>query len=153
MSTCDVLVPGRPADVFGLLLEPEAFAYWVVGARRIRAVDERWPEVGACFHHEVGGGPIKIKDSSCLEAVEASRRIVLRVNVRPIGLVARAELELGAEDGGTRVRMREYPVAGVWKLLWNPVLDGVMRARNVASLGRLRELAERRFGSSLREAP
>ncbi len=46
-----------PADVFSVLADGWLYSGWVVGASRIRAVDEQWPAVGSKIHHSVGSWP------------------------------------------------------------------------------------------------
>jgi hypothetical protein len=55
----------------------------------------------------------------------------------------RVELTLAGEGDGTRVHMTEEPVSGPSGALHNPLSDAALAARNVLSLQRLRDLAER----------
>src|SRR5688572_31966592 len=101
-----------PAAVFAVLADGERYADWVVGAKKIRSVDEHWPTPGAEFRHKVGVGPLEIKDRSTVQAVEPGRSITLKVRARPAG-VARVHIELEpASDGGTEIHMEEAPIEG-----------------------------------------
>ena len=40
------------------------YALWVVGAARMRDVDEGWPAVGTRLHHSVGTWPLLIDDTT-----------------------------------------------------------------------------------------
>jgi hypothetical protein len=65
-----------------VLLDAYAYPRWVVGAKRIRAVDPEWPAPGSRFHHALGAGPAELHDSSKLLAITAPRRIERRRRVR-----------------------------------------------------------------------
>ena len=132
-----------PDAVFEVLGNPWKFADWVVGAKRIRAVDDTWPAIGSRFHHRFGVGPFTIDDSTVLEEYHPDRKMVLRARARPTG-VARVILELvpGA-GGGTEIHMEEYPISGFAEKIDNPVLEAMVVARNRRSLRRLGDLAAR----------
>jgi uncharacterized protein YndB with AHSA1/START domain len=136
-------VDHSPAEVFAVLSDPWRFADWVVGAKKIRAVDGNWPEIGSRFHHRFGVGPLTIDDSTVLEEYHPDRKMVLRARARPTG-VARVILELvpGA-GGGTEIHMEEFPISGFAKKIDNPVLEAMVVARNRRSLRRLGDLAAR----------
>ena len=57
-------IDASPAAVFAVLVNPETYPKWLVGADRIRGVDPDWPAIGSKFHHVVGFGPFKIADST-----------------------------------------------------------------------------------------
>ena len=59
-----IVVDAPPAVVFRTLVDPSSYAYWVVGAKTIRGVDEAWPAPGSKFHHSVGLGPVLVEDST-----------------------------------------------------------------------------------------
>lgn len=130
-----------PAAVFAVLSDPWKFADWVVGAKKIRAVDDTWPALGSRFHHRFGVGPLTVDDSTVLEQYEPPWTMVLRARARPTG-VARVQLRLvGTADGGTDVEMTEHPVSGFAARVHNPALDALVVARNRRSLRRLEKLA------------
>ena len=134
-------IDASPGTVFEVLLDPHAYADWVVGSRRIRAVDPGWPAVGSRFHHAVGTEVAEIKDYSEVLEIDPPRLLVLLVKARPLG-EAKVILRVTPEGGGTRIEIDEYPVG---KLRWlTPFLDPVTFARNVESLRRLRRLAHKR---------
>ena len=131
-----------PEAVFAVLSDGWRFADWVVGAKKIRAVDGDWPSVGARFHHRVGVGPFEIADSSELVAIDPPRSMTLKVRARPAG-VARVHLTLEpTEDGGTEITIDEYPTSGIAKVLDNPIQRALLRGRNLEALRRLKNLAE-----------
>lgn len=132
-----------PDRVWVELSDGWMYTGWVVGACHIRDVDGHWPDVGARLHHQVGGWPFTINDSTQVLESIPQKRLVLQARAWPAG-EARIELELAPEGAGTRVNMVEYPTNGVAKTLHNPVQDAVLRRRNLASLDRLACIAENR---------
>ncbi|MCU1484054.1 MAG: hypothetical protein JWN67_800 [Actinomycetia bacterium] len=128
-----------PEAVFAVLADGWRYADWVVGAQRIRAVDDSWPAPGSRFHHRFGIGPLSIEDSTVLEAFEPPRRIVLRARARPTG-VARVSIELEPAGGGTDVVLAEVPISGVAQRIDNPLLEALVALRNRRSLQRLAQV-------------
>jgi uncharacterized protein YndB with AHSA1/START domain len=141
MATVHLHADAAPDDVFAVASNPWRYPDWVVGAKKVRGVDDDWPRPGSRFHHRFGLGPATVDDSTVLEAFEPPRRMVLRVRARPTGM-GRVELKLNDDGtGGTDIEMTEYPLAGVPKRLDGKVLDAVVAVRNLVSLRRLRRLA------------
>ena len=54
----------RPEDVFAVLADGWVFPTWVVGASRMRDVDEAWPAEGSHLHHSFGVWPAVIDDKT-----------------------------------------------------------------------------------------
>jgi hypothetical protein len=75
--------------------------------------------------------------------VEPGRRIVLDAAASYLG-PARVEIEIEAQNGGTRVTMIEDPAGKVAPLRFMPPVQLAIKVRNVESLRRLRRLAEAR---------
>jgi uncharacterized protein YndB with AHSA1/START domain len=131
-----------PEAVWDVLADPDGYAYWVVGSKRIRDADPEWPAPGSKFHHTIGVTGRTIDDHT--ESLEADppRRLKLRAKGRPVG-TATVTLELLPRAGGTLVRMTENP-DGVYSLMaLNPVVHVATKLRNAESLMRLEELALR----------
>ncbi len=57
MSTTSRPVSATPEQVWSVLADGWLYALFVVGAARMRDVDEGWPAVGTKLHHSVGSGP------------------------------------------------------------------------------------------------
>jgi uncharacterized protein YndB with AHSA1/START domain len=131
-------IPAPPERVFQFLSDGWKYAEWVVGAKHIRSVDETWPAPGAKFHHTVGVGPLKLRDSTQVMESEPPRRLVLHARARPAG-VAEVTLTLEPEGAGTRIKMVEKPIRGVAAALNNPFLEGLTFIRNIESLRRLKK--------------
>ncbi|MEA2354408.1 MAG: hypothetical protein QOD61_537 [Solirubrobacteraceae bacterium] len=140
-SRCHIDAP--PKRVFAVLSDPGAYAYWVVGSRRIRDADPDWPEVGSAFHHAVGVGPLRVTDHTVVEAANPPRMLRLKAKARPLG-TARVTLELRRRGRGTVVTMTEGPGDMLTALVFGPLTRLLVRRRNDWSLERLKELAEGR---------
>lgn len=127
-------------DVFDILVRPETYPEWLVGAREIRSVDAGWPSVGSCFHHRVGLiGPITVADSTEVLAIEEPRRLVLEVRARPFG---RGRVTFSLEDVPlvdgrpcTRITLDEVPIGALAPA--TPLLNPLVEGRNIASLNAL----------------
>ena len=142
MARNDIFVSADRERVFDVLADPRSFAHWVVGSRTIRSADDRWPEVGTAFDHSIGVWPFVIRDHSEVEAVRRPELLRLRVKGRPLG-VAYVTLELRPEAGGTHVTMTETAAdRRTAALVHNGLGERLLRARNAASLRRLKALAE-----------
>src|ERR1043165_7866722 len=63
MSTNKRLVDATPDQVWSVLADGWLYPLWVVGASRMREVDDEWPEPGARLHHSVGTWPLLIDDT------------------------------------------------------------------------------------------
>jgi uncharacterized protein YndB with AHSA1/START domain len=134
-------------EIFAVLADGWAYDDWVVGAKRIRAVDPEWPARGSSFHHAIGAGPVDIKDSSKVIEVDPPHRLVLSVRFRPAG-TAVVEMTMEQLDGGTtRVVMKETPKSGPVRAL-ALATSMMLLVRNEVSLWRLRRLVVSRRGRS-----
>ncbi len=143
MSQNHITVPADPDAVFDVLDDPHAYPRWVVGTRRIRAVDPAWPTVGSRFHHAVGTAAGEIHDSSMVLERERPHRLVLEVRFRPTG-VARVEITVEPVGDGSRVTLVETPTAGLLGRVPRWLSDPALSLRNVLSLHRFQRVVERR---------
>jgi uncharacterized protein YndB with AHSA1/START domain len=144
MAVNTVTVDAPPDIVFSVLADPPSYASFVVGTKRIRRFDARFPDLGSEFHHTLGVGPVPVVwDLSRVEEVDDGRRLVLRAQMRPlaVNLVA---FTLRPVDAGTEVEVEEYAIEGPVALLWNPGFEALMSLRNTEMLRRLKKLSERR---------
>lgn len=146
MAYNEHVIAASPADVFAVLADGHSYEHWVVGCKRIRAVDASWPHEGSSFHHSVGVGPIHIRDTTSVVSRDGQRSLRLKARAWPAG-AAHVDFELAAEGAGTRVSMTENPIAGPAKTLDNPVQQALIKLRNVETLRRLGKLAEGRVGA------
>jgi uncharacterized protein YndB with AHSA1/START domain len=138
MAVVETRVDAPPERCFEVLSDPRSYAYWVVGSREIRAADPDWPAPGSKFLHTVAGG---LEDHTVVEAVEPNRCLRLRARARPFG-TAFVTVTMSGVDGGSLLRLEEEPADRLTRLVFNPVLDRLLHARNVGAIERLRELAE-----------
>lgn len=146
MARNEHVIAATPANVFAVLADGHSYEHWVVGCKRIRAVDAGWPHEGASFHHSVGVGPILIRDTTTVVARDGQRSLRLKARAWPAG-AAHVVFELMPEGDGTRVVMVENPVDGPAKKLDNPVQQALIKLRNIETLRRLGKLAEARVGA------
>ena len=141
-------IEGAPEEVFAVLLDPYQYPRWVVGARRIRAVDPSWPEVGSRFHHAIGAGA-ELRDNTKIVGLDPPRRLDLEVRFRPIG-VAEVQIEVEPADvSSALVTMTERPIDGPLLRLYRSRLpiDWLIWLRNAWALRRLRRLVRRRVAA------
>lgn len=142
MAVNEIEVAAPPETVWGVLADPDAYAYWVVGTKEIRGADEGFPAEGTRLYHRVGVGPLTLSDSSKVLRSDPPRLLILEAHLGPFGS-ARVEIELRATEAGTHVHFEETGSRGPNRLL-QPAGDLLLRGRNTWSLERLKELAERR---------
>lgn len=146
MSRNRIEVTAPPDAVFDVLDDPYAYPKWVLGTRRIRAVDDTWPAVGAQFHHAVGTAAAELHDSSSILRRDRPNSISLEVRLRPTG-VARVDIHVEAHGSKSQVTMDETPTAGPLARLPRLLTEPALKVRNAVSLQRLRHEVERRVRS------
>lgn len=137
-------IEATPDAVFQVLSDGWKYPSWVVGASRIRAVEEGYPATGTRLYHSVGTWPLLIDDSTWVIRCVPPRRLVLGARAWPAG-EATVDLEL-EPDGpdATLVVMREDASAGPATLVPKPLRAVGLVARNRESLRRLAYLCENR---------
>ena len=134
-----------PIDiVWSVLSDPRTYDSFVVGTKRIRRFDPRWPEPGSALHHTIGVGPAATRDETVVIEADPPNVLRLHAGTRPFA-VSLVLFTLDA-DGPERTRLAivEEPIEGPLHAVWNPVFDGVMWLRNVDVLRRLRSICQRR---------
>ena len=143
MARNSISISATPENVFDVLDDAHAYARWVVGTRRVRSVDARWPAVGAEFHHAIGGALGELHDSTEVLERDRPRRIVLEVRFRPTG-IASVSIDVVPDGTGSVVTLNEAPIAGPAAWLPRFVVEPILGVRNALSLQRLRHEVERR---------
>ncbi|MGA7146928.1 MAG: SRPBCC family protein [Microbacterium sp.] len=132
-----------PEDVFEVLGDGWLYPSWVVGASRLREVDDSWPLAGSALHHSFGVWPVLINDKTVVEECVPPRHIVLRARGWPIG-EARVTIDVKPRGEGCVVRLQEEAVAGPGRWVPEPLMDAALHWRNDETLHRLAYLAEGR---------
>lgn len=143
MSVNERTIDASPQAVWNVLADGWLYPLWVVGATRIRRVDEHWPAVGAKIHHSAGVWPAVVDDSTEVLDSEPLRRLVLLAKGWPFG-TANVVLELEDIGGQTRVRIEEDAAHGPGRLVPYPVRAPMIKLRNVEALRRLAYVVEGR---------
>ena len=146
MSTRHRVLDATPQQVWDVLSDGWLYPVWVVGASRMREVDDAWPAEGTKLHHSVGVWPALIDDNT--EVLEALPPTMLRLRARgwPAG-EAEVVLRIEAHAEGSEVSITEDVVAGPGLLMPKPLRDAQIGLRNVETLQRLAFIAENRTDS------
>jgi hypothetical protein len=130
-----------PDRVFAVLADGWLYPSWVVGAARMRAVDDAWPAEGSSLHHSVGPWPALLDDSTSVLEWDPPRRAVLKARGWPIG-EAQIAIDVQARGTGCLVRITEEATAGPTRFMPGPVRNTLIAIRNTETLRRLAYLAE-----------
>ncbi len=141
MSEVSRVMDCSPTAVFDVLSDGWTYATWVVGAARIRKVDEGFPAHGTKIHHSVGLWPVLISDNTEVEKVEPPHEIQLRVRAWPTG-EGQVNIICEPEGNQTKVTIVETAVSGPAKLIPKQIEDAILKVRNIETLKRLAYLAE-----------
>jgi uncharacterized protein YndB with AHSA1/START domain len=141
------VVAATPDDVWKVLADGWLYPLWVVGATRMRDVDDNWPEKGSRLYHSVGVWPLLINDHTEVLEVVPGRSITLRARAWPVG-EAKVDIRLSDVGAQTEVVIEEDAIAGPGLLVPEPLKGVTLRWRNVETLRRLAFIAEGR-----RESP
>ncbi|HET9423036.1 MAG TPA: SRPBCC family protein [Nocardioides sp.] len=143
MSENSRVVAATPDQVWRVLADGWLYPLWVVGATRMRDVDEHWPAVGSLLHHSVGVWPLTIDDDT--EVLEATPPSLLRLRARAWpGGEAEVEIRIEPAEEGARITIREDAVKGPGVLVPSPLRQPPLAWRNSEALRRLAYLVERR---------
>jgi uncharacterized protein YndB with AHSA1/START domain len=137
------IVAATPDDVWKVLADGWLYPLWVVGATRMRDVDENWPEKGSRIHHSVGVWPMLINDHTEVLEVVPGRSITLRARAWPVG-EAKVDIRLSDVGAQTEVVIEEDAIAGPGVLVPEPFKGLTLKWRNVETLRRLAFIAEGR---------
>jgi uncharacterized protein YndB with AHSA1/START domain len=132
-----------PDQVFAVLNDGWLYPLWVVGASRMRDVDDGWPAQGTKLHHSFGVWPALIDDSTEVLDIEPGKRLVLEARGWPIGK-ARVEITIEADGEGALVSIAEDATGGPVRLVPEPIRQPTIDFRNRETLRRLAYIAEGR---------
>jgi uncharacterized protein YndB with AHSA1/START domain len=137
------MIHAEPAKVWSVLSDGWLYPSWVVGASRMREVEESWPAPGSKLHHSVGMWPLLINDRTEVLGCEPQQTLRLKAHGWPAG-AAEVLIELTPTGDGTEVTIVEDAVSGPATLIPPPLRQLTMVPRNREALRRLSFLAERR---------
>lgn len=143
MSTTSRSLAATPEQVWEVLSDGWLYPLFVVGASRMREVDDTWPAVGSRLHHSVGAWPLLINDTTEVLEVEEHRRLLLLARGWPAGQ-AHVEISLEPTGSSTLVTIVEQATAGPGALVPKPIQDVQLHVRNVEALRRLAFVVEGR---------
>ncbi|BAU32591.1 SRPBCC family protein [Microcella alkaliphila] len=141
MATTTRLFRCPPEAVFAVLADGWTYPTWVVGASRMRYVDEEWPSPGSRINHSVGIWPAVIDDETVVVEWDAPKRAVFHAKGWPIG-EARIVVETRPHASGCVVRIHEWAVRGPLQFVPRLFTDPPLDLRNREALRRLAYLAE-----------
>jgi uncharacterized protein YndB with AHSA1/START domain len=141
MSTTTRTAHCRPEEVFAVLEDGWLYPQWVVGAARMRAVDDAWPQPGSRLHHSVGPWPLLIDDTTSVLEYEPPRRMVLQARAWPAG-EARVEITVEPTPDGCLLRIAEDASRGPATLIPPALRRPMLHWRNTEALRRLALMAE-----------
>lgn len=145
MSSVHRFIEATPDRVFDVLADGWLFPSWVVGASRIRDVEEAWPAVDAKIHHSFGIWPIVIDDTTSVIEWTRPTRAEFVARGWPLG-EADVIIEVRERSGGCFVTMIEYASSGPGTFVPAPLMKLLLDIRNREALQRLAWLAEGRAG-------
>jgi hypothetical protein len=143
MISVERIVKTTPQRVWDVLADGWLYPLWVVGASRMRDVDDAWPAVGSKLHHSVGAWPALLNDDTEVTESEPLKVLGLRARAWPVGEAA-VRLHLEVQGAHTRVVIEEDAVSGPGTLVPKAIRAPGLKWRNVETLRRLAYIAERR---------
>ncbi|GAA4697870.1 SRPBCC family protein [Nocardioides conyzicola] len=143
MATNTRRMHATPEQVWEVLADGWLYPLWVVGASRMREVDDHWPAVGAKLHHSVGSWPLLIDDTTEVVDVVPGSMLRLHARARPTG-TAEVTIRLEAVSAETDVIIVEDAISGPGRLVPKVLRTPPLTWRNVEALRRLAYVAERR---------
>jgi hypothetical protein len=141
MSTVTQVFQSPAPHIWRVIADGWLYSGWVVGASRIRAVDDQWPAIGSKLHHSVGAWPLLLNDSTSVTGLEAGRKLELLARGWPMG---EAKVLITLEDlGGSqcRVSIAEDAIRGPGKLVPKALRNPLISVRNRETLKRLELMA------------
>ena len=143
MHVTSRIVEAKPETAWAVLSDGWLYPLWVVGAARMREVDDDWPQVGSRLHHSAGSWPFLIDDTTTVLECDPPHRLVLQARGWPAG-EARVTIEIVEDGQQTELRLAEDVTHGPGKLLPAPLRQLLIRVRNVEALRRLGLVVEGR---------
>lgn len=137
-------VEATPDAVWKVLSDGWLYPLWVVGASRIRQVEDEWPQPGSRIHHSVGVWPGLVDDSTQVIDASPGSWITLQARAWPFGEAGVTVRVEPLPDGCAEVSIEEDVSRGPARLIPQPLLAPGLKWRNSETLRRLAYLAEGR---------
>ena len=137
------LVKASADRVWEVLADGWLYQVFVVGASRMRDVDDSWPKPGSNLYHSVGVWPLLIDDTTSVVESEPPTRLRLRARAWPAG-EADVVFRLQPRGFETEVIIEEDAASGPARLMPAPLRKPLLTWRNNETLRRLAFLAEGR---------
>jgi hypothetical protein len=150
VTTAEIDIDAPASTAHAVIIDPGTYPEWLVGAKRIRSVDEEWPAVGSSFHHAVGAGPLTVHDRTTVLEHPDETTLLLEARIGPLG-AARVRFLLSplGDEQHCHLAIEEEPAEGPARLLWRtparPLVAAALWGRNAASLDSLKALVEDRW--------
>ncbi len=141
MATNSRVMTCSPEAVFAVLADGWLFPSWIVGASRMRSVDDEWPAVGSAIHHSFGVWPLVVNDDTTVEAWNPPQTMTITPKGWPIG-EARVDIEVEEHSRGCRVKIHERAISGPVSKIPAVLREPALFIRNIETLRRLSFLAE-----------
>ncbi|WP_411721465.1 SRPBCC family protein [Mycetocola sp.] len=141
MSVNYRFIEATPDDVFAVLANGWLYPSWVVGASRMRDVDDAWPAEGSKIFHSFGVWPFLINDSTSVLEWDPPFHMKIKARGWPIG-EAYVTIDVKERKDGCVVRIGEDAVRGPGRYIPAPLRQLMLHARNTETLQRLAFLAE-----------
>lgn len=143
MSTTKRVIAASSQQVWNVLADGWLYPTWVVGATRMRDVEEEWPAPGSRLHHSVGVWPLTIDDNTQVTDSQPGALLALRARGWPAG-EANVTIRLRPAGNTTEVTITEDVARGPARLIPRPIRSVTLDKRNVETLRRLAFIAENR---------
>jgi uncharacterized protein YndB with AHSA1/START domain len=132
-----------PAEVvWSVLADGWLYATWVVGASRIRAVEQEWPNPGSRLHHSFGVWPALIDDHTEVVSADPGHELILKSRGWPAG-EAHVRIKVtptGFDD--SVLSIAEDATGGPGRFVPRAVRQRLIGPRNTEALRRLALIAE-----------
>jgi hypothetical protein len=136
-------IAASPQQVWDVLSDGWLYPLWVVGASRVREVDDTWPSPGSKIRHSVGAWPALLDDETVVLECQAARYLRLQARAWPVG-EAHVEITLHPSGAQTDLVIEEDVVNGPSALVPRSMRALPIKWRNTETLRRLAFICEGR---------